>query len=54
MTEIPLLSKGAATVKVFGLGKQVLEAPFVILKDARRAQELIKERIGKSTNTRKT
>lgn len=49
MAEIPLLSKGAATVKIYGLGDQKLEAPFVILKDAKKAKELIDARIGKGT-----
>ncbi|MBI2593259.1 SHOCT domain-containing protein [Candidatus Daviesbacteria bacterium] len=47
MAEIPILSKGAATVKVYGLGDQKLEAPFVTLKEAKKAKELIDARVGK-------
>ena len=54
MAEIPLLSKGAATVKVFGLGQQKIEAPFVILKDAKKAKELIDARIGKGNSAQST
>src|SRR5258706_6822106 len=51
MAEIPLLSKGAATVKIYGLGDQKLEASLVILKDAKKAKELIDQRIGKSNSS---
>ena len=47
MAEIPFLSKGAATVKIFSLGNQTIEAPFVKVKDAKKAKELIDARIGK-------
>lgn len=47
MAEIPILSKGAATVKIFSIGNQKIEAPFVIVKDAKKAKELIDARIGK-------
>jgi len=45
MAKIPFLSKGAATVKVYGQGDQILEAPFVIVDDAIKAEELINERL---------
>jgi hypothetical protein len=45
MAKIPLLSKGAATVKVFGQGNQVLEAGFVNLDDAKKAEELINSKL---------
>ncbi len=44
---IPILSKGYATVKVYSVGDQKLEATMVVLKDARTAQELIESRIDK-------
>ena len=46
MAKIPLLSKGAATVKIFGKGEQVLECGMVNLDDAVKAKELIESRIG--------
>lgn len=45
MARIPLLSKGVATVKIYGLGGQVIEAPFVTLDNATKAEQLINERI---------
>ena len=45
MAKIPFLSKGVATVKVFGQGNQVLEASFVTLDDALKAEKLINERL---------
>lgn len=45
MAKIPFLSKGAATVKVFGQGSQILEAVFVNLDDALKAEELINARL---------
>ena len=45
MAKIPLLSKGAATVKVFGFGDQKLEANLVNLDDAKKAEELINARL---------
>lgn len=45
MAAIPLLSKGAATVKIFSKGNQTLEAPFVTLKEAMKAKELIEAQI---------
>jgi hypothetical protein len=45
MAKIPLLSKGAATVKVFGMGNQKLEADFVTVDDAIKAEELINARL---------
>ncbi|OGH14234.1 MAG: hypothetical protein A2687_05925 [Candidatus Levybacteria bacterium RIFCSPHIGHO2_01_FULL_38_26] len=45
MAKIPLLSKGVATVKIFGQGDQKLEAPFVNLDDAKKAEELINARL---------
>jgi hypothetical protein len=45
MAKIPLLSKGAATVIVYGQGDQKIEAPFVSLDDAVKAEELINTRL---------
>ncbi|OGM29422.1 hypothetical protein A2801_02280 [Candidatus Woesebacteria bacterium RIFCSPHIGHO2_01_FULL_41_10] len=45
MAKIPLLSKGVATVKIFGKGEQVLECGMVNLDDAVKAKELIESRI---------
>ena len=45
MAKMPFLSKGAATVKVFGQGNQTLEASFVTVDDALKAEELINERL---------
>ena len=45
MAKIPLLSKGAATVKVYGQGNQILEAGFVKVDDAKKAEELINGRL---------
>ncbi|MCL4366707.1 hypothetical protein M1563_00865 [Patescibacteria group bacterium] len=45
MAKIPILSKGAATIKVYATGDQKLEASFVTLDDAKRAEELIRQRI---------
>ncbi|OGM32687.1 hypothetical protein A2803_01355 [Candidatus Woesebacteria bacterium RIFCSPHIGHO2_01_FULL_44_21] len=47
MAAIPILSKGAATVKIYAKGDQKLEAPFVTLNEAKKAKELIDQRIGK-------
>lgn len=41
MAAIPILSPGAATVKVYGTGNQKVEAPFVKLAEAKQAEELI-------------
>ncbi len=45
MAKIPLLSPGAATVKIYGQGNQKLEAPFVKLDDARKVEELINSKL---------
>lgn len=45
MAKIPLLSKGAATVKIFGKGEQILECGMVKLDDAVKAKELIESKI---------
>ena len=45
MAKIPLLSKGAATVIIYGQGSQKIEAPFVKLDDAIKAEELINARL---------
>lgn len=45
MAKIPILSKGVATVKVYGQGNQILEAQFVKLDDAKKAEELINARL---------
>ena len=45
MAKIPLLSKGAATVKIYGQGNQILEANFVTVDDAVKAEELINARL---------
>ncbi|MBI2327168.1 hypothetical protein HYU92_02510 [Candidatus Curtissbacteria bacterium] len=45
MAKIPLLSKGIATVTIFGQGDQKLEAPFVTLDDAKKAEELINSKL---------
>lgn len=47
MAKIPVLSKGAATVKIYATGEQKLEAPFVIVDDAKKAEELIRAKISK-------
>lgn len=45
MAKIPLLSKGYATVIVYGQGDQRIEAPMVQLDDAQKAEELINARL---------
>ena len=45
IAKILLLSMGAATVKIFCQGGQKLEAGFVNLDDATKAEELINERL---------
>lgn len=45
MAKIPLLCKGVATVKIFGQGNQVLEAVFVNLDDAIKAEEYINSKL---------
>jgi hypothetical protein len=45
MAKIPILSKGAATVKIYGQGDQKLEAPFVTVDDAIKAEELINSKL---------
>jgi hypothetical protein len=45
MAKIPLLSKGMATVIIFGTGDQKLEAGLVNLDDAQKAEQLIQERL---------
>lgn len=45
MAKIPFLSKGAATVKVYGQGNQTLEASFVMVDDAVKAEELINAKL---------
>lgn len=52
--KIPLISKGAATVTIYGLGEQKLEAKFVLLEDAKKAKELIDARVGKGDNNTST
>ncbi len=47
MARIPFLSKGKATIKVFGAGNQTIEVPFVDLDDAVKAEEIILSHIGK-------
>jgi len=43
--KIPFISKGAATVKIYGQGDQKLEASFVTMDDATKAEELINARL---------
>lgn len=43
--KIPLLSKGVATVIIYGQGDQKIEAPFVNLDDAIKVEELINARL---------
>lgn len=45
MAKIPLLSKGYATVIIYGQGDQKIEAPMVQLDDAQKAEELINTRL---------
>lgn len=45
MAKIPILSKGAATVKIYGQGDQILEAPFVTVDDAIKVEELINSKL---------
>ena len=45
MAKLPFISKGAATVKIYGQGNQILEANFVTVDDAMKAEELINARL---------
>ncbi len=47
--EVPFLSKGLATLTVFALGDQKIVASLITVKDAKKAKELIDERLGKKT-----
>lgn len=43
--KIPFISKGAATVKIYGQGEQKLEANFVTVDDANKAEEIINSKL---------
>lgn len=45
MAKIPLLSKGYATVIIYGQGDQKIEAPMVQLDDAQKAEEIINSKL---------